>query len=138
MTVAAVVAAYAPRPDRLGRAAPFVGGGFGAGLRVWPHVVLAVLAAREVRRPVKLVLTRPEMITSVGHRPDSVQRIKIGATRAGDLVAIEHHGTSSAAMEDADYEPVSHGSAVSYACPNVLTRDRHRHRHVHRDDPTRR
>jgi xanthine dehydrogenase YagR molybdenum-binding subunit len=104
--------------------APFVGGGFGAGLRVWTHVILTVLAAREVNRPVKLVLTRPEMFTSVGHRPNSVQQIKIGATRDGDLVAIEHHGISSVAMEDDDYEPVSFGSAVSYACPNVLTRDR--------------
>ncbi|MFF4836630.1 xanthine dehydrogenase family protein molybdopterin-binding subunit [Streptomyces sp. NPDC001315] len=104
--------------------APFVGGGFGAGLRVWPHVILTVLAAREVKRPVKLVLTRPEMFTSVGHRPNSVQQIKIGATREGDLVAIEHHGISSVAMEDDDYEPVSLGSALSYACPNVLTRDR--------------
>ncbi|MEV5388324.1 xanthine dehydrogenase family protein molybdopterin-binding subunit [Streptomyces sp. NPDC052721] len=104
--------------------APFVGGGFGAGLRVWSHVILTVLAARQVKRPVKLVLTRPEMFTSVGHRPNSVQQIKIGATRVGDLVAIEHRGISSVAMEDDDYEPVSYGSAVSYACPNVLTRDR--------------
>ncbi|MEV6182671.1 molybdopterin cofactor-binding domain-containing protein [Streptomyces sp. NPDC052015] len=104
--------------------APFVGGGFGAGLRVWSHVILTVLAAREVKRPVKLVLSRPEMFTSVGHRPNSVQQIKIGATRGGDLVAIEHHGISSVAMEDDDYEPVAFGSAVSYACPNVLTRDR--------------
>ncbi len=104
--------------------APFVGGGFGAGLRVWPHVVLTVLAARLVRRPVKLVLTRPQMFSSVGHRPNSVQRIRIGATRDGDLVAIEHHGMSSVAMEDDDYEPVSFGSAVAYACPNVLTEDK--------------
>jgi CO/xanthine dehydrogenase Mo-binding subunit len=39
---------------------PFVGGGFGHGLRVWPHVILTVLAARLVDRPVKLVLTRPQ------------------------------------------------------------------------------
>jgi xanthine dehydrogenase YagR molybdenum-binding subunit len=104
--------------------APYVGGGFGAGLRMWPHVVLTVLAAREVGRPVKLVLTRPEMFTSVGHRPSSVQHIRMGATRAGDLVAVEHRGTSPVAVEDGDYEPVSLCSAVSYACPNVRNRDR--------------
>ena len=48
---------------------PYLGGGFGAGLRVWPHVILAALAARVIGRPVKLVLTRPQMFTSVGHRP---------------------------------------------------------------------
>ncbi|MFB8776439.1 xanthine dehydrogenase family protein molybdopterin-binding subunit [Streptomyces broussonetiae] len=104
--------------------APFVGGGFGAGLRVWSHVILTALAAREVKHPVKLVLTRPQMFTSVGHRPNSVQRIKVGVTREGDLVAIEHYGMSSVAMEDDDYEPVSFGSAVAYDCPNVLTQDR--------------
>ncbi|MFK4148899.1 xanthine dehydrogenase family protein molybdopterin-binding subunit [Streptomyces sp. NPDC004065] len=104
--------------------APFVGGGFGAGLRLWPHTILAVMAAREVQRPVKLVLTRPQMFTSVGHRPNSVQHIRIGVTSAGDLVAVEHHALSSVAMEDDDFEPVTLCSAVSYACPNVLTRDR--------------
>src|SRR4029077_7953485 len=38
---------------------PYLGGGFGAGLRAWPHVLLAALAARVVGRPVKVVLTRP-------------------------------------------------------------------------------
>lgn len=104
--------------------APYVGGAFGAGLRVWPHVILTALAAREVRRPVKLVLTRPEMFTSVGHRPESLQHVKIAATSSGELLAIRHTSTSSVAMEDDDFEPVSLGSAVSYACPNVLTADR--------------
>ncbi|SDP35290.1 molybdopterin cofactor-binding domain-containing protein [Actinacidiphila guanduensis] len=84
---------------------PFVGGGFGAGLRVWSHTILTVLAAREVNRPVKLILTRPQMFTSVGHRPDSVQQIKMAATRDGQLVAIEHRSISSVAMDDDDWEP---------------------------------
>lgn len=104
--------------------APYVGGGFGAGLRVWPHTVLAAVAAREVGRPVKLVLTRAQMFTSVGHRPSGVQHLALGATRDGDLVAIEHGSTSSVAMEDDDYEPLAASSAASYACPNVSTRDR--------------
>ncbi|HWG63013.1 MAG TPA: molybdopterin cofactor-binding domain-containing protein, partial [Streptosporangiaceae bacterium] len=58
---------------------PYLGGGFGAGLRVWPHVILAALAARVVARPVKLVLTRPQMFTSVGHRPQTLQRVRLGA-----------------------------------------------------------
>ena len=76
--------------------APYVGGGFGAGLRVWPHVILAVIAARRSGRPVKLVLTRPEMFTGIGHRPATVQHVAIGATRDGELVAIEHDSVSSA------------------------------------------
>ncbi|MDX6742427.1 xanthine dehydrogenase family protein molybdopterin-binding subunit [Actinocorallia sp. A-T 12471] len=104
--------------------APYVGGGFGAGLRVWPHVVLAVAAARRVGLPVKLELSRPEMFTSVGHRPNTVQKITLGATRDGTLVAIDHESVGSVAMEDDDFEPSTRCSAVSYACPNVVTRDR--------------
>jgi xanthine dehydrogenase YagR molybdenum-binding subunit len=104
--------------------APFVGGGFGNGLRVWPHVILTVLAARLIDRPVKLVLTRPQMFTSLGHRPASEQHIRIGARSTGQLVALEHSSVSPVAMEDDDYEPVAAGSAVAYTCPNMSTRDR--------------
>ena len=40
---------------------PFVGGAFGSALRTWPHVILAAMAARQVGRPVKIVLTRRQM-----------------------------------------------------------------------------
>jgi CO/xanthine dehydrogenase Mo-binding subunit len=103
--------------------APFVGGGFGAGLRVWPHVILTALAARTVDRPVKLVLTRPQMFTGVGHRPTTIQQIKLGATSSGELIALDHQATSSVAMEDDNIEPVAAGSAAAYACPNVAARD---------------
>ncbi|QRP50333.1 xanthine dehydrogenase family protein molybdopterin-binding subunit [Amycolatopsis sp. FDAARGOS 1241] len=102
---------------------PFVGGGFGAGLRAWPHVILAVLAARELGRPVKLVLTRPQMFTSVGHRPRGAQWVRLGASADGRLLALEHRSRSLLAAEDDDYEPFAAGSAVAYACPNVRTTD---------------
>jgi xanthine dehydrogenase YagR molybdenum-binding subunit len=103
---------------------PYVGGGFGSGLRVWPHVILTVMAARVLNRPVKLVLTRPQMFTSVGHRPSGVQWLGIGMTRAGELVAIDHRSLSSLSMEDNDYEPFTAATACAYQCPNVITQDR--------------
>jgi CO/xanthine dehydrogenase Mo-binding subunit len=106
--------------------APYVGGAFGAGLFVWQHVILTVLAARAVGRPVKLVLTRPEMFTGIGHRPSSVQTIRMGARRDGELVAIEHVSTNSAAIVHASIEPISGATARSYACVNVATTDRQR------------
>jgi xanthine dehydrogenase YagR molybdenum-binding subunit len=106
--------------------APYVGGAFGAGLFVWQHVILAVLAARVVGRPVKLVLSRPQMFTSVGHRPSSVQTMRIGARRDGELVAIEHVSINSAAIEHSSIEPISGATARSYACANVATTDRQR------------
>ena len=102
--------------------APFVGGAFGAGLRVWQHVLLTALAARIVGRPVKLVLTRAQMFTSVGYRPRTVQHLEIGATRTGELVAIDHEGIEPAAMEDVFAESLTRSTALLYACPNVTGR----------------
>ncbi|WP_329033603.1 xanthine dehydrogenase family protein molybdopterin-binding subunit [Streptomyces sp. NBC_01725] len=102
---------------------PYVGGAFGAGLRAWQHVILTVAAARLIGRPVKLVLTRPQMFSCVGHRPDTVQQVSLAANRSGELTAIDHRTVSSLAMEDDDYEAVSAGSAFAYRCPNVVTRD---------------
>jgi xanthine dehydrogenase YagR molybdenum-binding subunit len=103
---------------------PYVGGAFGAGLRVWPHVVLAALAARTVGRPVKLVLSRPQMFTAIGHRPASVQRLAVGARRSGELVAIDHQATTPASMHDFNLEPVTIGTPTAYACPNLAAGDR--------------
>jgi xanthine dehydrogenase YagR molybdenum-binding subunit len=104
--------------------APFVGGAFGAGLRTWPHVVLAALAARVVDRPVKLVLSRAQMFTSVGYRPPTVQRLRIGATRTGELVALDHAGTEPTALADDFAESLTRGSAALYDCPNMSGRTR--------------
>lgn len=103
---------------------PFVGGAFGAGLRVWPHVPLAAIAARITKRPVKLVLTRAQMFTSVGHRPSTIQQLSIGASRDGQLAAIEHISRSSIGMVDELINLVTNGTPTAYACPNVSTRAR--------------
>jgi xanthine dehydrogenase YagR molybdenum-binding subunit len=110
---------------------PYLGGGFGAGLRTWPHVILTVLAARVTGRPVKLVLTRPQMFTSVGHRPATRQRVRLGATRDGRLVAVDHESTSTiGALDDGGVEPVTQVTGNAYACPNVATHDRRARLHI--------
>jgi CO/xanthine dehydrogenase Mo-binding subunit len=110
---------------------PYLGGGFGAGLRAWPHVILTALAARVVGRPVKLVLTRPQMFTSVGHRPETLQRVRLGATRDGRLVAMDHESTATiAAVDDGGVEPVTQLTGNAYSCPNVATHDRRARLHI--------
>ncbi|HEY2655429.1 MAG TPA: xanthine dehydrogenase family protein molybdopterin-binding subunit [Solirubrobacteraceae bacterium] len=110
---------------------PYLGGGFGAGLRTWPHVILTALAARVVGRPVKLVLTRPQMFTSVGHRPETLQRVRLGATRDGRLVAVDHESTSTiGALDDGGVEPVTQVTGNAYSCPNVATHDRRVRLHI--------
>ena len=81
-TVRRVVAAVLGlSPDQVRVLAPYVGGAFGSGLRTWPHVVLAAIAARQVRRPVRLVLTRAQMFTSTGQRPETRQHMRLAASR---------------------------------------------------------
>jgi CO/xanthine dehydrogenase Mo-binding subunit len=118
-----LAASFKVPKDNVRVLAPFVGGAFGAGLRVSPHTILAALTARMVERPVKLVLTRPEMFTGIGHRPNTVQRIKVGASRDGTLVAIDHEGTSTAAKGPSVLYPITSGTVSGYACPNVRGRD---------------
>jgi len=120
---AALAAAFEVPESGVRVLAPFVGGGFGAALRVWPHVLLTVLVARTAKRPVKLVLTRPEMFTGVGHRTRTVQHIRLGSDHSGKLSVLDHQAKNSIAIEDDNYEPVAADSAWAYACPNVAVQD---------------
>jgi xanthine dehydrogenase YagR molybdenum-binding subunit len=96
----------------------FVGGGFGAKAMVWPNVTLTAMAARHVRRPVKLMLPRPQMFTSNGHREEQEQRITLGAGRDGRLTAIRHEKLSITSPFDDWAEPATGVSSQLYACEN--------------------
>lgn len=76
---------------------PFVGGAFGSAGQTWPHQLLAAFAARQLRRPVKLVLTRKQMYSGIGYRPTSRQRMAIGADPSGRLSAMIHEGHTETA-----------------------------------------
>jgi xanthine dehydrogenase YagR molybdenum-binding subunit len=110
---------------------PFVGGAFGSGLRVWPHVTLAALGARVTGRPVKIMLSRREMYYGTGFRPHTVQRVAVGATREGRLTAIIHDGfQETSTYEDYD-EALVDASRFLHSCPNVYTRRRSARLHEH-------
>ena len=117
-----LAAAFGIAPAGVRVLVPFVGGAFGGGLRVWPHTILAALGARVTKRPVKLVLTRAQMFTSVGHRPITIQQMALGARRDGQLTAIEHVSTSAIGMADELINLITYGTLHAYACPNVSTR----------------
>jgi xanthine dehydrogenase YagR molybdenum-binding subunit len=73
---------------------PFIGGGFGGKLWVRSDALLAALGSRAVGRPVKVALPRPLMFNNTTHRPATIQRIRIGATRDGRITAIGHESWS--------------------------------------------
>ena len=73
---------------------PYIGGGFGGKLFLRADILLAALGARQVRRPVKVALQRPLMMNNTTHRPATIQRIRLGATKDGKLTAIAHESWS--------------------------------------------
>lgn len=68
---------------------PYMGGGFGAGLRPQHQVVLAVLGAQALRRPVRVMVTRAQMY-ALGYRPASIERLALGASSTGTLDSMQH------------------------------------------------
>lgn len=100
---------------------PYLGGGFGSGLRPWPFIHAAAMAARVVGRPVRVVLSRPQMFTGIGHRPETVQRVRLGARRDGTLTAIEHTATVPVALDDDNPEDVVSGTRQGYAVEHLRT-----------------
>ena len=97
---------------------PFVGGGFGAGLRPQYQLFLAVMAALQLKRSVKLTLTRQQMFT-LGRRPNTLQRIALGAKKDGTLKAIKHHAVAEASQYEDYSEDVVNWSGTLYQCKNV-------------------
>ncbi|OLT06578.1 hypothetical protein BJF90_16025 [Pseudonocardia sp. CNS-004] len=116
---AAVAAALGIPPADVVVLSPFVGGGFGAKGPVWPHTVLTAAVARELRRPVKLVLSRAQTYTSNGHRAAAHQRVVLGATRDGRLTAIEHVTTQQVSRTDETLFNSSESTYLLYAVPNM-------------------
>lgn len=104
--------------------AEHVGGAFGMGLRTWPYEIAGVMGAQKVGRPLKLVLHREQMFTNVGHRPETIQKIGLGATEDGKLVGITHEATGETSSYEEFTEATVNISRFLYACPNVTTRYR--------------
>ncbi len=99
----------------------FIGGGFGAKGSVWDHTVLAVLAAGELGRPVRIVLDRHQLFDLTGHRARSWQRITLGAAGDGTLSAIRHEVVNAVAAHDGFGDPAGVGTRMLYAVPNLET-----------------
>jgi xanthine dehydrogenase YagR molybdenum-binding subunit len=96
---------------------PYVGGGFGSGLRPQYQLFMATLAALELKRSVKVSLTRQQMF-SIGHRPKTVQRLAFSADREGYLQSMEHVCYSETSQFENYTEIVVNWSGLAYQCKN--------------------
>lgn len=99
----------------------FVGGAFGNALRGWHNLPAACIAAKKLKRPVKVVLTRPQMFSLVGYRPASWQKIRIGADATGKFLGIEHAAISNTSRYEEFREGIVNASRFLYECDNVST-----------------
>ena len=110
----------------------YVGGAFGCKGTPWSHVGLAALAAKAVGRPVKLVVTRQQMFSLVGHRPKTVQTLTLGCNAEGKLTAVRHDTVNETSQFDEFVEASATTARHIYSCPNVVTS----HKLVRVDAPT--
>ena len=97
----------------------FVGSGFGSKLWPWTHCPLAAAAARQLGRPVKLVLSRRMTFQSAGHRARTQQRVRLGATPEGKLVSLQHDYVYQRSVLDDYHENCGEATAFQYSVPNL-------------------
>jgi xanthine dehydrogenase YagR molybdenum-binding subunit len=113
-----VCSALQLEPDSVRVMSPFMGGGFGSGLRPQFQVILAALAALALRRSVRLVLTRQQMY-GLGYRPAMIQQIELGANNGGTLDAITHDAITVTSQYEDFYRQETGWSGLLYKCPNA-------------------
>jgi xanthine dehydrogenase YagR molybdenum-binding subunit len=105
--------------DQVRVISPFVGGAFGSAGTTWPHQLLAAFAARQMRRPVKLVLSRKQMYSGIGYRPTSRQRMAIGADGSGHISAIVHEAHTETSRYNAYEDNLMTAPRFVYGSPNM-------------------
>jgi xanthine dehydrogenase YagR molybdenum-binding subunit len=97
---------------------PFVGGGFGSGLRPQYELPLAVLAARALKRSVRVTLTRQQMF-GLGYRAGNVQSLKLGAERDGRLASFRHDWIGMTSRFEDFQRTYTAWSSQLYTCANA-------------------
>lgn len=122
---------FGMKPEDVRVMSPYMGGGFGSGLRPQFQVVLAVLAARAVQRSVRVVLTRQQMY-ALGYRPAMIQRIALGASTAGTLDAITHDAVTVTSQYEDFHRQETGWSGLLYKSANA----RYAHRLARLDLPS--
>jgi xanthine dehydrogenase YagR molybdenum-binding subunit len=98
----------------------YMGGGFGAKFGAGNEGVVAANLSRKANAPVKLMLDRRQEHI-VCNRPDSHQKLRIGAKHDGTLTAIEliSYGTAGVGTGAGTAGPATN----LYKCPNLLTEE---------------
>jgi xanthine dehydrogenase YagR molybdenum-binding subunit len=108
--------------DKVRVVSPFVGGAFGSKGSLTQRTALVALAARRLKRPVKLVVMRDQGFTTATYRAETEHRIKLGAARNGKLTAYGHEGFEVSSQADDYVVAGTENAAAMYATPNIRTK----------------
>jgi xanthine dehydrogenase YagR molybdenum-binding subunit len=111
-------------PEKVRIVSKYIGGGFGSKLDVYPDAVLAAMAARQLKRPVKIALTRQQLFHMCSHRTETIQRVRLGADKAGRLSAISHEVWCANQAGKNFYESAADQTRSLYAAPHRMTSHR--------------
>ena len=106
-------------PQRVHVISPFIGGGFGSKGWVWPHTVIAAMAAKAVGKTVKLVIDRSQFFTSNGHRAQTEQRIRAAARADGTIVGLTNDVIATTGQAGDWHEACGLIGKMLYAIPNL-------------------
>ena len=123
-TASSMAKSFQLHPENVKVLSTYVGGAFGSALRVWPHEIAAVLAAKRVQKPVKLVLHRNQMSYMVGYRPHTLQKVALGAAKDGKLIGISHESYGKTSVYEEFSENVLAMTRMMYNVPNIDTKYR--------------
>jgi len=99
---------------------PYLGGAFGSKAFPWPHGILTAAAARQIKRPLKVVLSRRQMTANTGHRSETEQTVRLAAAADGMLSAIAHEVKSCTSPVETFTEPCTSVTPAMYTAPNLL------------------
>lgn len=106
-------------PENVRILSPYIGGGFGSKLGIGPEAVSAALAARELRRPVRVVMARQTVFDAVLRRTETTQRLRLGADSSGRLLALSHDDRVTNLQDEGFAEPVSQASQFLYGAEGL-------------------
>ncbi|RAK70047.1 xanthine dehydrogenase family protein molybdopterin-binding subunit [Hymenobacter edaphi] len=98
---------------------PFIGGAFGAKGWLFAPPLLTAMAAQLVGRPVKIEWRRQDMFSVAGQRAATHQTLRLGATRDGKLLALQHDTQTHASITSGYTEPCARVSRMLYAVPHL-------------------
>ena len=106
-------------PEKVRTINYFTGGGFGGKAFNWSHDIACVIAARAVRRPVKLALMRQQMFAGVGHRGETEMQMQVATDAQGQIEMLAMNTlTQGHQNQPTVFEGAGVLSKVLYPAPN--------------------